>query len=175
MTPPQAELNGYSADTASLLVSVMGIADIVSRLTVGFATRYVSATRIYHASMVVNAAALTFMAAFGDLHYAYMAAAVAVSAACAGCYLCLLPVVLSHVLGIRRLRSSFALVMCFCGLTNLSVPYAYGMLRDLTGSWNASLYFCASMSGFVALLICLLPVARRYSDRMDKRRGEVPC
>ena len=172
MTAPHAVEIGFTPTTASLVISSLGVSDIISRLMAGVLVNrgVVTSVHLYGWSLAVNGFTTAAVAWLGRMHLAGLVFASNVSAACAGCYISLLPMVLADALGVRRVRSGFALVTMACGLFNLSVPYCFGALKDITGTWDASLYLCAAISCAIALMQGALPLARKYADRMDEDR-----
>ena len=173
MTSSHAEDCGNTPTMASLAMSIMSVSDIFSRVLGGLVINSgrVKVTTLYVAVLAVNTAALSSVAAFGHLNYATLVVSLTVSSACAGCAVSLMPVLLGNALGVHRVRSAYALVSFASGALNLTIPYAFGVLKDVTGTWNASFYMCASISGAVALLnLVSMGVARKWADSMDARR-----
>lgn len=176
MTPAHAEHYGYSADVASSLISVVGVADFFSRIAIALAVdRGVASTRLmYTSSMFINAGALASVALVANYGLGYWPLAIScgISASCAGCFMSLMPLILADIAGVERLRASYAMVLCAMGLSNIAAPYGYGALRDVTGAWDTSYYVAASGSLAVGLLCALaIPTAKTIADRMDKARN----
>ena len=174
MTPAHAELNGISADAASTLISVMGCADMISRLLVAVAIDrdVVSVRVVYNISLLLNTAGMVGVSLTASLGYWPLAVSCCVSATCAGCSLSLIPILLAEVAGVVRLRSSYAFVLFVMGSMNLIVPYGYGVLRDVTGTWNTSYYVAAAGSAAVGLLcVFAMPASVVISDRKDAKRN----
>ena len=172
MTPAHAELNGISADAASTLISIIGCADMLSRLSVAVAVDrgVVSIRRVFDVSLLLNTAGMVGVSLTASLGYWPLAVSCCVSAACAGCFMSLTPLLLAEVAGVARLRSSYAFVLFAMGSMNLTVPYGYGVLRDVTGTWNTSYYVAAAGSAAVGLLCMFaMPASVVISDRKDAK------
>ena len=171
MSPPQAEVYGYSSFQASLLITIIGVVDVVSRIAAGIIAQSYSPLRIYHASIAVNGVAMACVPLLGRTHYVAMVTTCALSAACAGVFIPLLPIVLGRVAGVPRLHSSYGITMLFVGVCHLVIPAGLGYLRDATGSWDTSYYACAAICAALSALSFSSRFAKRYSDEMDAERG----
>ena len=124
---PHAEQLGFSATGSAYLVSIMGVADIVSRVGVGvFADLgVVKKQHMYHASLALSCAVFCAMP---SLHsYLAVSTACVLFAIAGGGYFSLFPTLLADALGIERLSTTYGMAAIFVGGGVLIVPTFMGM------------------------------------------------
>ncbi|XP_005106012.2 monocarboxylate transporter 12 [Aplysia californica] len=171
MLPDFAVGHGQDRDSAALILSMMGLSDIVGRILSGWLSDrpwwprrygYVACLAL---SGLVNVM-VRFMTSFGSL----MAYAILYGLFSAN-FWALIAVMLTDALGIERLSSSFGLTTLAMSPGFLSSPPLCGALRDATGSWDTSFLLC----GIIVLLASTFPLfhpwAQRFVDKREKRKG----
>ena len=136
---PHAEQLGFTPTGAALLVSIMGVADIVSRVGVGvFADMHlVKKQHMYHASLALSC--LVFCALPSLKTYLAVSVACVLFAVAGGGYFSLFPTLLADALGIERLSTTYGMAAIFVGAGVLTVPTFMGRCT-CTWSLGAALH-----------------------------------
>lgn len=171
MVPPHAEQLHFASTSAALLVSIMGVFDFFARVGVGwFADKnFVKKKHILHASMALSGLTLFLVPLLTS--YEFLAVTLALSAASGGMFVLLLPTLLADSLGIQHLPMAYGISNLFVGCACFVSPTVLGMLKDLTGRWDASFFACGSAMSAVTLLYFVEPWALRVARRrLDAKR-----
>ncbi|KAK2174644.1 hypothetical protein NP493_784g01005 [Ridgeia piscesae] len=165
MATPHAEQLGFTHTKAALLVSIMGGADMVSRVGLGvFAdSKIVKTQHLFHASLALSTVVLFILPSLKT--YPAVASALVLFAVAGGGYISLLPTLLAEALGVERMSTTFGIAVMTCGLGDLITPAVMGRLRDVTGTWDASFYTCGALMAVVTFLNFLVPLATKREMR----------
>ena len=123
---PHAEQIGVSSTRAAMLVSIMGVADIVSRVGVGIIAdlNIIKKQHMYHASMALSCAVFCVLPSLKT--YFSMSVACVLFAIAGGGYFSLFPTLLADSLGIERLSTTYGMAVIFVGAGVLTVPACMG-------------------------------------------------
>ncbi|KAI0221209.1 hypothetical protein LSAT2_027402 [Lamellibrachia satsuma] len=161
MATPHAEQLGFSRAKAALLISMMGAADMFSRVATGvFADlNFVRKRHIFHASLALSS--VVFLVLPSLKTYPTIAIACVLFSVAGGGYISVLPTLLAEELGIERIHTTFGMSLLIVGCADLVVPAVMGKLRDITGTWDGSFYACGGLMAAVSFLNLLLPVATK--------------
>ena len=123
---PHAEQIGCSSTRAAMLVSIMGVADIVSRVGVGIIAdlNIIKKQHMYHASMALSCVVFCVLPSLKT--YFAMSVACVLFAIAGGGYFSLFPTLLADSLGIERLSTTYGMAVIFVGAGVLTVPACMG-------------------------------------------------
>ena len=126
MATPHAEQLGFTHTKAALLVSIMGGADMISRVGLGvFADcKIVKTQHLFHASLAVSSVVLFILPSLKT--YAAVASALVLFAVAGGGYISLLPTLLAEALGVERMSTTFGIAVLTCGVVDLITPAVMG-------------------------------------------------
>ncbi|XP_054718074.1 monocarboxylate transporter 12-B-like [Uloborus diversus] len=151
--------------TASYLLSVIGIANTVARVILGYLSDHSCVNRLwlYNASLTFCGIATAFSALCKD--YSTMALYAAVFGATAGAYVSLTSVILVDLLGLDKLTNSFGLLLLFEGVACLIGPPITGWLHDYTGSYDPGFYVSGAMIAVSGLMLFYIPCVQRYFQK----------
>ncbi|XP_060077418.1 monocarboxylate transporter 12-like [Ylistrum balloti] len=156
-----------STKEGTYLILIMGVANTMTRVVVGYIT-----DKSWANSLMINCTALllggvsTCFVPFYD-GFNILAIYSFVFGAVIAVFICLRSLLMAELLGVHRLNNSFGIVGLSMGLsTYLGSPIA-GALADASGNYNMTFYF-AGITLVLGGLICL-PL-RRISER-EKRRS----
>ena len=127
MATPHAEQLGFSHTKAALLVSIMGGADVVSRVAFGFFADFkiVKTQHLFHASLAVSSVVLFILPSLKT--YPAVASALVLFAVAGGGYISLLPTLLAEALGIERLPTTFGMAVLIVGFADIITSTLMGM------------------------------------------------
>ncbi|KFM69265.1 Monocarboxylate transporter 9, partial [Stegodyphus mimosarum] len=155
-------------DYASYLLSVIGIANTVGRVILGYLSDRSCINRLwlYNASLTLCGLATAFSSFCRD--YYLMALYAAVFGATAGAYVSLTSVILVDLLGLDKLTNAFGLLLVFEGVACLIGPPITGWLHDYTGSYDPGFYVSGGMIAFSGMMLFFIPVVRKISNDQNK-------
>jgi len=147
-TPDRARLWGISEEEASYLLSVIGIANTVGRIILGWLSDrpWINRLYMYNTCLVVcgvSMALSTFMNT-----YALQVVYCAIFGVTSGAYVGLTSVVLVDLLGLDKLTNAFGLLLMFQGIASVLGPPIVGALYDSFQNYDAGFY----MAGFMIFL-----------------------
>lgn len=161
MLPVHAENEGEDRDSAALLLSFIGITDLIGRIFIGWFSDLKLVERRY--LMVLFAFASGFLSLMMPLFKPFigMASFAILYGFCAGSYVTLLPVTLSDLLGPEKLSSSLGMVSMALAATLIPAPLICGQIRDSTGSWDYAFIFVGLFAVGGSLFPLLQPCFKR--------------
>lgn len=157
--PKMMVLEGIAVNKASLVISVIGIANTVGRILVGWLVDHpkLSSLVVTNCSLICSGMCLI------GFPFCHSLAAFVVLATllglCLSAYISLTSVVVVDLLGLDMLTSAFGLIVAFRGISSILGPPMAGMLFELTGHFSISFYiaglffFLAGASGQIAFFI----------------------
>ncbi|KAK3787460.1 hypothetical protein RRG08_025726 [Elysia crispata] len=174
MLPLHAGNIGEDRDRSALLLSFIGLTDLLGRLFIGWFTdlklferRYVMVLFAFLSGLLCLL--VPFLKTFGGL------AAYAVGYGfSAGSYVTLIPVVLSDTLGPEKLPSSYGMVAMAMSTTLIPAPLVCGQIRDSTGSWDYAFLFAGTFVVFGSLFPLLQPCVqkRRTTHQIEMKENK---
>ena len=126
MATPHAEQLGFSQTKAALLVSIMGGADMISRVGFGiFAdSKIIKTQHMFHGSLALSTVVLFILPSLKT--YPAVASALVLFAVAGGGIISLLPTLLAETLGIERLPATYGVSTMTIGFTSLVLPAVMG-------------------------------------------------
>ena len=131
MATPHAEQLGFSLAKAALLISMMGAADMFSRVATGvFADlNFVRKRHIFHASLAMSS--VVFLVLPSLKTYPTLAIACVLFSVAGGGYISIFPPLLADELGIERLHTTFGMASLIIGCTDFVVPAVMGRYTSI--------------------------------------------
>ncbi|XP_011306062.1 monocarboxylate transporter 12-B [Fopius arisanus] len=156
-------------ESASYLLSVIGIANTVGRIVLGFVADKPSINRlaIYNICLTICGIS-TVLGAFSP-SYTWFVIYASVYGFTAGAYVGLTSVILVDLLGLDLLTNAFGLLLLFQGLASLLGPPIAGWLRDGLGSYKPGFVGAGLMIAISGLILFLIPVLQRKVRRKEER------
>eukprot|EP00057_Strongylocentrotus_purpuratus_P025362 XP_011679836.1 PREDICTED: monocarboxylate transporter 10 [Strongylocentrotus purpuratus] len=154
-------LAGFSKRTASLMMSTMGLAEIVGKLIIGVVADRIPVPKIFY-MVAANCigAGIMYASFFGKTEAAMYAIA-----AVEGCFVMAPLDSLAHTMANQLYAASFSsllwsYVMFACGVGGILAAVC-GESVDKTGSYNTALYVIIGVFFTAALFLVLVPVYQR--------------
>uniref|UniRef100_A0A6M2DZK4 Putative monocarboxylate transporter n=1 Tax=Xenopsylla cheopis TaxID=163159 RepID=A0A6M2DZK4_XENCH len=137
---PQSNLIGLTGDQGSYLLSVLGIANTVGRIVLGYLSdkTWVNRLLVYEMCLIVSglATALTTLC----FNFTTMALCASVYGFSIGAYVGLTSVILVDLLGLDKLTNAFGLLLLFQGIASLIGPPLIGFIFDITQSYQGGFF-----------------------------------
>lgn len=160
-------------ENASLLLSVIGIANTASRVILGYLSdqSWVNRLWLYNCSLTLCGIS-TALSSFSNT-YILMAVYAAVFGATAGAYVSLTSVILVDLLGLDKLTNAFGLLLLFEGVASLIGPPITGWLYDGTGSYDPGFYVSGVMIAISGLMMFFIPCIQKFQKLPTQTSGQV--
>lgn len=163
--PDRAVKLGYSKADGARLISVVGIANTIGRVILGYISDSKRVNRLYIYSGGLTlcgvASALSFLC--NDMKS--LSAYAAFFGLSIGCYVSLTSVLLVDLLGLERLTSAFGLLLLFQGVASLIGPPLAGLMYDMTQDYDSSFYMMGAVVGVSGAMLFVIPCIRRWLHR----------
>ncbi|PAA72586.1 hypothetical protein BOX15_Mlig016358g1 [Macrostomum lignano] len=168
--PDRAQQAGISKTLSSLLVSVIGISNMVGRVTFGFLSdrKWVNKLMLYNSALTIAGTVLVF--SFLSDAYWFMATYCALFGVFIGTYVTLTSPVLVDLLGLEKLSDSFGLTLLFQGIGVLVGPPIAGFLFDSTLSFDIPFIVCGVCVLVSGLMLYPVPCVLRWQYPAGKER-----
>lgn len=158
----QAEERGISTNRASLLLAVIGIANLVGRIVLGYVSDkpWINRLMVYNVCLTICGLATIFSAFCYDF-YSFVIYA-SVYGFTIGAYVGLTSVILVDLLGLDRLTNAFGLLLLFQGIASFLGPPIAGWLYDAVQSYNPGFYVSGIAIAVSGLMLFFIPPLQRY-------------
>ncbi|XP_034237651.1 monocarboxylate transporter 12 isoform X1 [Thrips palmi] len=172
---PYAYLGAYAEETlklssweASQLVAIIGIANTIGRLVLGYISDkpWVNRLLIYNLALTIAGVATCLVVVCED--FWTLAVYAAVFGFTIGAYVGLTSVILVDLLGLDRLTNAFGLLLLFQGLASFAGPPIGGKLKDDTNSYKPSFWVAGVAMALSGLMLFVVPPIQRM--QAEKRR-----
>ncbi|GFQ74861.1 monocarboxylate transporter 14 [Trichonephila clavata] len=158
---------------ASFLISIIGIANTVARVALGYLSdrTFINRLWLYNGSLTLCGLATAFSSFC--LSYDLMATYAVVFGATSGAYVSLTSVILVDLLGLDKLTNAFGLLLLFEGVACLIGPPITGWLYDFTGSYDPGFYASGIMIAISGLMLFFIPCVERQLENKRKRELDI--
>jgi len=142
-----------NSQDASFLIAVIGIANTVGRIIIGYVSDkpWLNRLFLYNIALTISGIA-TALSAY-CVTYTTLVIYAAVFGATIGAYVGLTSVVLVDLLGLEKLTNAFGLVIMFQGIASLAGPPIAGRLKDTTNSYDPAFYVAGFMIAISGLML----------------------
>ncbi|KAG8193735.1 hypothetical protein JTE90_005033 [Oedothorax gibbosus] len=159
------ELGLATPEHASFLLAIAGVCNTLGRLIFGFWADRTTITRlhIFNAILMVNG--LSHFATVFINKYYQMAIYSCVFGLTFGGLVCLTPVVLVDLVGIRRFNTAYGLIGLTSGIAILVGTPMAGMIHDRTHSYEYGFYVCGGIVLASCLVLCSIPIVQKKCAR----------
>lgn len=164
---------GIANTEAAFLISIIGIANTVGRVAVGFVSdlQWVDCLLINNLALVLGGA-VTCLVPFLKA-YALFAAYAFVFGTAIAVFVSLRSIIMVELMGLQKLTNAFGLVIMCQGISSfIGAPIA-GYLSDVTGDYSFSFYVAGIVMG-LAGVICfpLRRIAAWEAAREQRKKGK---
>ncbi|KAG4067169.1 hypothetical protein HA402_000160 [Bradysia odoriphaga] len=158
----QAEELGISKEKASYLLSIIGIANTVGRIVLGFLADKSWVNRLYVYNVCLTVCGLVTILSIFCTDFTSLAIYSAVFGFTIGAYVGLTSVILVDLLGLDHLTNAFGLLLLFQGIASLVGPPVAGTLFDKFGSYSPGFVLAGVMITASGAMLFAIPCMRRY-------------
>ena len=168
-TVDRAVAEGMEESRAALLLSVIGIANTLGRIVLGYLSDRVWINRLYLYNLSLAVCGIN-MALSGTFGFSFGAQAFncAVFGVTSGAYVGLTSVVLVDLLGLDRLTNAFGLLLLCQGIASVIGPPIIGSLKDSLGDYEGGYYFAGAMIFVSGVMLFVLPSMLRKRNQRSR-------
>uniref|UniRef100_A0A182VVK6 Major facilitator superfamily (MFS) profile domain-containing protein n=1 Tax=Anopheles minimus TaxID=112268 RepID=A0A182VVK6_9DIPT len=161
----QAQVLGIGSQDASYLLGIIGIANTVGRIVLGYLSdkTWVNRLFVYNCSLAVCGIA-TALSVF-CLDFYWLAVYSAVYGFTIGAYVGLTSVILVDLLGLEKLTNAFGLLLLFQGIASFVGPPIAGWLYDYTLSYGPGFIMAGTTIAISGAMLFAIPSLQRYLAR----------
>ncbi|XP_052061352.1 monocarboxylate transporter 12-like [Mytilus californianus] len=167
----RALLLGIPSTEAAILLSVIGVMNIIGRILSGVLAnmKKVNALVLNNIALFIAAVALFLQPLCTK--YSLLVVFGVVFGLCVATYVSLAPIILCDLLGVERLANSFGLLGVARGIASVIGPLLAGMILQATGNYDASFYLGGGMFLMASILhfMIMLPCTKRLTDLHAKK------
>ncbi|XP_070568503.1 monocarboxylate transporter 10-like [Ptychodera flava] len=165
-----SELHGVSANDGAMLICYLGIATTIGRIVFGKLCDVTKVNRVYidQASMLIGGVATLLLPLATE--YPWMVVYVVCYGFADSIFTTLLPVITQDLVGAERMTDAWGIMLAFCSVAYTLGPPIAGWIYDARNSYDLAFYFAGSLSLIGALLLFLLPVAKKSTVRSVSKK-----
>ncbi|CAL1679665.1 unnamed protein product [Lasius platythorax] len=165
---------GFSETDASILISVIGIANMGGEIFLGWAgdRAWVNASIVYAVCMALCGAVTAMIPIVVSDYYTLCAISGAFGLFIAANY-SLTSIILVELITLERFTNAYGLLLLVQGIANLMGPPLAGWLYDITGSYDLSFYLAGlfiALSGALLLVMPLISLYRKCRGNESEER-----
>ncbi|KAF5300320.1 hypothetical protein FQA39_LY11177 [Lamprigera yunnana] len=163
----KAKSLGVSPENASMLLSVIGIANTIGRIVLGYVSDNPKINRlwVYNVCLAICGIATAFSALCLDFYS--LAVYGTVFGFTIGAYVGLTSVILVDLLGLDKLTNAFGLLLLFQGIASLIGPPIAGELYDSLGSYDPGFYVAGFAIAGSGIILFAIPYIQRWQSRKN--------
>ncbi|BFZ13916.1 hypothetical protein BsWGS_16955 [Bradybaena similaris] len=152
--PTHAMDLGLDSTSAAFLISIIGIANTVGRVAVGFVSdqTWADCLLINNVALMCGGLATLFVPYYS--HFYLLAIYAAIFGTAIAVFVSLRSIIMVELMGLQKLTTAFGFVIMCQGMSSLLGPPLAGAISDYTGNYDASFYLAGvtlTLSGIVCL------------------------
>ncbi|CAD5113872.1 DgyrCDS3036 [Dimorphilus gyrociliatus] len=163
----RAVLEGHSDAKATLLLSIVGVANTVGRVVFGFLSdrKFINRLMLYNTALFICGIATAFSTISSA--YPFLVTYAVFFGVLVGVYVSLTSVVIVDLLGLDKLSDAFGLILLFQGVATVAGPPIAGSIYDKTKSYVGPFALTGAMIGVSGFMLYAVPFVRRYIDKKE--------
>nr|CAD7256594.1 unnamed protein product [Timema shepardi] len=153
--------HGYTEQEASFILSVIGIANFVGIVGLGWAgdQKWMNVTKTYSGCLVMCGLAAFAIPVFTD-NFALLTASSAMFGLFFASSFSFTPVILVQLVPLERFTTAYGLILLCAGIGNLVGPPLAGLIFDITQTWDLSFYMAGVWIVVAGVLVVFIPTTR---------------
>lgn len=164
---------GIPDSQSSFLLAVVGIANTVSRIVLGYISDQSWVNRLYLYNVALTLCGIGTCVSIWFYSYSSQIFYAAVFGSMSGAYVGLTSVVLVDLLGMEKLTNAFGLLLMFQGIASIIGPPICGALFDMTHSYDYSFLLAGSMIAISGLMLFFIPCIWRVQARKLAKEASI--
>ncbi|XP_018570450.1 monocarboxylate transporter 12 [Anoplophora glabripennis] len=161
--------NGVTKDAASILISIIGIINMIGEIILGWAgdRAWANASVIYAACMGLCGGIIALVPLITD--YKLLSAVSGAFGFFIAANYSLTCIILVELITLDRFTNAYGLLLLVQGLANLIGPPLGGWLYDITGTYDLPFYLAGLFIAISGLMLIVLPLAKRYKRFVQRQ------
>lgn len=168
----QAEKRGIGKDYASYLLAVIGIANTVGRIILGYLSDkpWVNRLLVYNVCLTICGISTALSALCYDFLSFFVYASV--YGFTIGAYVGLTSVILVDLLGLNKLTNAFGLLLLFQGISSFLGPPIAGWLYDALNSYDPGFIVAGVTIAISGVILFVIPPMQRCLARSHRNKNK---
>ncbi|XP_076618891.1 monocarboxylate transporter 12-like isoform X2 [Colletes latitarsis] len=158
---PQAEEQGINKNDASYLLAVIGIANTVGRIVLGYISDKSWVNRLLVYNLCLTICGISTILSTVCTSFTTFAFYSSIFGFTSGAYVGLTSVILVDLLGLNHLTNAFGLLLLFQGFASLLGPPIAGWLYDALKSYDPGFFTAGGMITISGLILFFIPLIQK--------------
>ncbi|KOX72879.1 Monocarboxylate transporter 12 [Melipona quadrifasciata] len=158
---PQAEERGINKKDASYLLAVIGIANTVGRIILGYVSDKPGVNRLLIYNLCLTICGISTILSTFCTSFASFIFYSSIFGFTSGAYVGLTSVILVDLLGLNRLTNAFGQLLLFQGFASFLGPPIAGWLYDVLQSYDPGFFTAGGMITISGLLLFFIPIIQK--------------
>ncbi|XP_034186520.1 monocarboxylate transporter 5-like isoform X1 [Osmia lignaria lignaria] len=167
---PQAEEQGIDKNDASYLLAVIGIANTVGRIILGYVSDKPWVNRLLIYNLCLTICGVSTMLSTLCTSFISFTFYSSIFGFTSGAYVGLTSVILVDLLGLNYLTNAFGQLLLFQGFASFLGPPIAGWLYDALQSYNPGFFTAGGMITVSGLILFFIPFIQQKSERNVNQR-----
>ncbi|XP_054715516.1 monocarboxylate transporter 14-like [Uloborus diversus] len=169
--PDQSITRGTDMNSASLLISILGVLNCLGVVIVGYIgdKPWIDSSLLYSGFIVLSGFSLILLPVIAE--YYVTATLVGIYGFTISANYTLVPVIIVNLISLDNFTGAYGLLLLVQGIANLIGPPIAGALFDMTGNYDITFYctgFCVIFSGAMVIPIAKSVMCRKTLSEDDK-------
>ncbi|XP_014280635.1 monocarboxylate transporter 13 isoform X2 [Halyomorpha halys] len=161
----QAEERGLTKRDGSYLLAIIGVANTVGRIVLGYFSDKDWVNRLWIYNLCLTACGITTALSCFSTNMAGFILYASLFGFTIGAYVGLTSVILVDLLGLDKLTNAFGLLLLFQGIASFLGPPITGWLYDATKSYTVGFIFAGAMMSLSGIMLFAVPTIQRCIAR----------
>ncbi|CAL1541283.1 unnamed protein product [Lymnaea stagnalis] len=168
-TPMILHSQGASLDEVSILLTIVGTLDLISRLSMGFLadTHILSATVMLLISQIFIGVVCQFVGMFNSFETLILLSVLL--GLVIGTRISLLPLVVIEVVGVEKMPQAFSIISMISTITAAGVNPLFGAVTEASGAFHLALHILGGFFWAGALLWAFVPLMIKVDLKKGRR------
>ncbi|KAK9751246.1 Major Facilitator Superfamily [Popillia japonica] len=160
-----AKLDGIDSNSASFLLSIIGITNTVGRIACGYFADFPSVNALFvnNICLVISTVAVS-LTPFCHTYWAYVTMAIFFGLAISG-YISLTSIILVDLLGLDKLTNAFGLLILFRGAAAIVGSPLAGAIYDATQTYSIPFFVAGGLFGLSAITSFAAPWLKKFTPQ----------
>ncbi|KAI4458741.1 monocarboxylate transporter [Holotrichia oblita] len=160
-----AKLDGIDSNSASFLLSIIGITNTVGRIACGYFADFPSVNALFvnNICLVISTVAVS-LTPFCHTYWAYVTMSIFFGLAISG-YISLTSIILVDLLGLDKLTNAFGLLILFRGAAAIVGSPLAGAIYDATQTYSIPFFVAGGLFGLSAITSFAAPWLKKFTPQ----------